>query len=280
MKPAPFTYAVARTVEDAIARFAAAEGEAKYIAGGQTLGPMLNLRLTQPDALIDIGAIAALRACDDSGAVVTLGAGIRHAEVEDGRVPDPSAGLMPRAARTLAYRAVRNRGTLGGSVAHADPAAEWPNILTALDAVAQVAGPDGPRTVPLAQFVTGYLTVALDPGEMLTGLAVPRLPPGARTGYAKLCRQAGEFALSMAVCVLPGGGGTARVVLGAGGQRPIVLASVAALAGGLGAWRAGARSEIAAALDDDLGRAGVTLDALDRRMHAATLARSIEDALT
>jgi carbon-monoxide dehydrogenase medium subunit len=278
MKPAPFDYAAARDLDHALALFSETEGEAKYIAGGQTLGPMLNLRLTQPDRVIDLGRIAALRGARTEAGRVLFGAAVRHAEIEDGRHPDPSAGLMPQAAARLAYRAVRNRGTLGGSLAHADPAAEWPNILLALDATVHLHGQDGTRALPLGEFQQGYLTTALAPDEILTGVSVPILGPGARWGYRKHCRQPGEYAESLAITVIPAPG-TARCVLGCAGPVPLLLGAVSALVAGMSGWQEGTVAGIAAALDADLDAAGVEADALDRRMHAATLTRSIRDAL-
>jgi carbon-monoxide dehydrogenase medium subunit len=278
MKPAVFDYDAARNLDHALELFAAAPDGAKYIAGGQTLGPILNLRLARPDRLIDIGRIAALQGARDEGARVVFGAGVRHAEIEDGRLPDPSAGLMPRAAQGLAYRAVRNRGTLGGSLAHSDPAAEWPNILRALDATVLLRGHGGDRELPLGAFQRGLLTTALAPDEIVTAIAVPALGPGARWGYRKLCRQPGEFAESLAVTVIPAGG-TARCVLGSAGPVPLMLAEVARLAAGLKGWPAGIEAGIADALDADLAAAGIAADPLDRRMHAATVTRSIRDAL-
>src|SRR3546814_5873333 len=130
---------------------------------------LLNLRLTQPDALIDIARVAELRRAEERPSSIVLGAAVRHAEIEDGLVPDASNGLMRRTARGLAYRAVRNRGTLGGSLAHADPVAEWPNVLTALNAVILLRSIDGMRSVPIREFLIGYLTTGLEPGEILVG---------------------------------------------------------------------------------------------------------------
>lgn len=278
MKPAPFGYEVARDLDHALELFGAADGEAKYIAGGQTLGPMLNLRLSQPDLVVDVGRIPALQGAEAEPGRIIFGAGVRHSQIEDGAVPDPSTGLMPKAAAQLAYRAVRNRGTLGGSLAHADPAAEWPNILLALDADVRLHGLDGAREMPIAAFQLGYLTTALAPDEILVAIAVPVLGPQASWGYRKLCRQPGEFAQSMGVTVRRGPG-AARCVLGCAGPVPLLLPAVSALAGRLDAWTPGAGDDIDGAFDADLAGAGVTLDALDRGMHLAVVTRSIRETL-
>lgn len=279
MKPAPFLYDAARDPDHAMALFASVEGEAKYIAGGQTLGPMLNLRLTQPDHLIDISRLEALRACTDDGTSVILGAGLRHAEIEDGHFPDPSVGLMPRAARSLAYRAVRNRGTIGGSVSYADPAAEWPNILSALGASVLVHGSAGPREIPIGAFLLGYLTTAAEPGEIVTGFRVPVLGQGARVGYHKFCRQPGEYAEALAITVKQPSG-AARCVLGCAGPVPLLLRAVSELATGMQDWQPGAAAEIAQALAQDFQDQRIEADDLERRSFASIIARSLKDALT
>jgi carbon-monoxide dehydrogenase medium subunit len=125
MKPAPFDYARPSSLADAIALLASDELSLKLLAGGQSLGPMLNLRLVQPDLLVDITAVPELRRAEADGDGVLIGACVTHADIEDGRVPDPTEGVLPAVARGIAYRAVRNRGTIGGSLAHADPAADW-----------------------------------------------------------------------------------------------------------------------------------------------------------
>ena len=277
MKPAPFTYEAARDVAHGLSLYEASEGEAKYLAGGQTLGPMINLRLTQPDHLIDVSRLDELKGAEEHNGSVVLGAGIRHAEVEDGKVPDPSRGLMRRAAGGLAYRAVRNRGTLGGSIAHADPVAEWPNVLTALAATVRLRGLNGDRELPMDDFLQGYLTTAILPDEIVMGFAIPKLGEGARTGFNKFCRKAGEFAHSLAVCVIRAPG-EARCVLGCAAGRPVVLSNVGALVARMPHWQAGARSEILAAMEEDIDSLGLDLDEFERRTHSAIVDRSIMDA--
>ena len=139
MKPAPFDYARPSTLSDAIALLRS-EGSVKLLAGGQSLGPMLNLRLVQPDLLVDIAAVPELLRIETEGDGLLIGACVTHADIEDGRVPDPTGGALPAVAGAIAYRAVRNRGTIGGSLAHADPAADWPLALAALGADGRVLG--------------------------------------------------------------------------------------------------------------------------------------------
>lgn len=214
MKPAAFDYACAATPADV--------GAARAIAGGQSLGPMLNLRLARPEKLVDIRRMPALRGVrqDDGGA--TWGAATTHAEVEDGIAPDPTDGFLRGVARTIAYRAVRNRGTVGGSLAHADPAADWPVALALVDAVAETSAG---RRIPIAALILGPFETVLQEGELLLAVHIPRPPAGTRHARHKVVRKTGEFAQAMAG-VRQGPQG-ARVVLGAIDAAPCVLDSVA-----------------------------------------------------
>lgn len=278
MKPAPFTYSRANSAEHAIELIQASGGFAKYISGGQTLGPMINLRLTQPDALIDVSGIEEMRQVQESATEVRLGAAIRHAEIEDGRTADPSQGLMARAARTLAYRAIRNRGTIGGSLAHADPVAEWPTIFTVLGATIHVMGASGNRAVPIGDFLVGYLTSTLDEYDLITAISVPRLPRASRTGFQKFCRKSGEFAHSLAAVVLAGKQ-IARVVLGCAIGKPILLPTVASIAAEASQWRDGMANDVARATLHDLKAAGAEVDEYDEHLHATIVSRAVEEAL-
>ena len=143
MKPVSFDYARPADVPSALKL--AGGASAKLIAGGQSLGPMLNLRLSQPELLIDITAIDELKRAEASNDTLFLGSCITHADIEDGRIPDVTNGALPSVAAGIAYRAVRNRGTIGGSIVHADPAADWISALSALGALAVIRGAKGMR---------------------------------------------------------------------------------------------------------------------------------------
>lgn len=223
MKAPAFDYARPASLGEAIRLLVDAAGEAQLMAGGQSLVAMLNLRVAAPALVIDIGRLAELRAHSQDKDAVTLGACITHAAIEDGSVPDPSRGLMRRAAETLAYRAIRNRGTIGGSLALADPAAEWPTVLAALHAEALVQGMDGERRIGCADFVTGIYATRLARGEIITCIRIPWLGANARWGYMKFARKSGEFASSMAAVVRDPDRAYARAVLGAAEGPPIVL---------------------------------------------------------
>lgn len=225
MKAAAFGYSRPEGLAAALA--ALGEDGARPLAGGQSLGPMLNLRLARPASVVDIRRSPELRGAREEGDTVVWGAATTHAEVEDGLVPDPTGGALRAVAARIAYRAVRNRGTVGGSLCHADPAADWPSALALVGAEATIAGPAGRRAAPVAGFLRGPFEPALDAGEVLVEVRVPRPPPGTRFGWRKTVRKTGEFAQAIAgLRHAPDGG--LRVVLGAIEAPPLVFEGPAA----------------------------------------------------
>jgi carbon-monoxide dehydrogenase medium subunit len=223
MKAPAFDYVRPQSLSEALGLLAAGNGEARVVAGGQSLLAMMNLRLASPALLIDIARLPELAAVAEDDAVVTLGAGVTHAAIEDRLVPDPSRGLMPRAAASLAYRAIRNRGTLGGSLALADPAAEWPVVLTALDAAAVLCGPGRRRRLACGEFIAGIYETRLADDEIIESIRIPLLADGARWGYLKLAHKSGEFAQALCVAIVDRARGHCRIVLGAANGAPLVL---------------------------------------------------------
>src|SRR5271170_8074794 len=189
MKAAAVDYVRPRTLAEAVDLLAAHPGEARVIAGGQSLVAMMNLRVASPGLLIDISRLPELCSVSDGADAVTVGACVTHAAIEDGRVADPSRGMMPRVAASLAYRAIRNRGTIGGSLALSDPAPEWPAVLAALDAEAVLCGPNGRRSLKCSEFATGIFETKLADDEIIEGIRIPKLSTDARWGYLKLCRK-------------------------------------------------------------------------------------------
>jgi carbon-monoxide dehydrogenase medium subunit len=275
MKPAAVDYVRAKSLAEAIALLAGAGDEARVIAGGQSLVAMLNLRIAAPALLIDIARLPELAVAEDEADAVSLGACVTHAMVEDERVPDPSLGLLPRVAAGLAYRAIRNCGTIGGSLALADPAAEWPAVLAALDAAAVLHGPNGRRAIDCAEFAIGIFATRLGRAEIVEKIRIPRLSATARWGYLKLCRKLGEFAQALAVAVCDPARRYSRVVVGAANGPPLVLAAAsAALAAGR--HDAGSmRPAIAADLDRAADR---QFDAFQRNLHAVAAWRAVRQA--
>jgi carbon-monoxide dehydrogenase medium subunit len=226
MKAAPFEHARPASLVEAISLLTTQAGSARVLAGGQSLGPMLNLRLTQPQLLVQVDRLPELTGVAADADAVTIGACVTHAAIADGLVPDIGGNVLARVADNIAYRAVRNRGTIGGSLCHADPAADWLTVLIALDAVAMLHGPDGARSLRVADFVQGAFRTALAPGEILRAVRVPRLPNNARWGYVKACRKPGDFAHAMTAIMLTAR--TRRAVIGALGGRPLLLEGDAA----------------------------------------------------
>lgn len=226
MKAPAFDYVRPQSLSEAIGLLTTGGGEARVIAGGQSLVAMMNLRIASPRLLIDIARLPELSAVAEDGDNVTLGAGVTHAAIEDGRVPDPSRGLMARVAAGLAYRAIRNRGTIGGSLALSDPAAEWPAVLAALGAEVVLCGPAGRRSLKCTEFSTGIFETKLADDEIVENIRIPKLSTDARWGYQKLCRKSGEFASALAVAVADRVRGHYRIVLGAA-NGPLLLLGAA-----------------------------------------------------
>jgi carbon-monoxide dehydrogenase medium subunit len=260
MKAAPFELARPACLAEAISLLTPRADTTRVLAGGQSLGPMLNLRLAQPRLLVQVDRLPELAGVAIDANAVMIGACVTHAAIADGRVPDVGGNVLARVADNIAYRAVRNRGTIGGSLCHADPAADWVTVLAALDATAVLQGPGGARSVPVTEFVQGAFRTALMPGEILRAVRIPRLFDDARWGYVKACRKPGDFAHTMAAVLLTAR--TRRVVVGALGGKPLLL-------------------EREAASIDGAARALQALDGLDevqRHMQLATLRRALAEA--
>ena len=250
MKPAAFALAVPGSLEAAAASLAS--DAARAMGGGQSLGPMLNLRAARPGVVVPLARLAALHGAEDAADAVTLGAATTHATIADGRTPDLEGRILARIAGGIAYRAVRNRGTIGGSLCHADPAADWLTTLLALGASVLTTR----RAIGLGQFVTGPYRTALAAGEIVRAVRIPR-PVQARWGYHKLCRKPGEFAHAMAAALLAPA--ARRLVLGATGGPPLVLEGAQATLDGA-----------AAALDG--------FDPVERALHLAAARRALAEA--
>src|SRR6516165_2548295 len=200
MKSVAFDYERPRSIDAVIRLLGEEKVFCKLLAGSQSLGPMLNLRLAQPDLLIDITSIPELTDIANGRDHIDIGACVTHADIEDGRLPDPSRGLLPHVASTIAYRAVRNRGTIGGSLAHADPAADWISVFPLLRAEIIVRSSAGERKIT-AHFIQGAFTTTLAADEIIESIDVPKLSRAGRYGFYKFCRKTGEFAEASAAAV-------------------------------------------------------------------------------
>ncbi len=231
MKAAAFTWQAPPDLAAAAQALVAGE---KIIAGGQSLGPMLNLRLTRPAALLALAGLAELRGVQQTASHVSIGAAVTHSEIADGLVPDIGGNILAGIAEGIAYRAVRNRGTIGGSLCHADPAADWVCTLTALgaEAITYRAGGSG-RAVWVREFIVGAIGNNQPPREILRAVRIPRLGPAARWGYFKACRKPGEFAHAMAAVLQDRPAGFCRAVVGATGGRPLIFEGAQATPDGI-----------------------------------------------
>ncbi|MGH7106324.1 MAG: FAD binding domain-containing protein [Acetobacteraceae bacterium] len=273
MKPVDFDYARPETLGAAIDLLAVGNGDAKAVAGAQSLGPMLNLRLVQPELLVDVTAIPDLTGTREEAGALVIGAAVTHAELEDNRSRDRTRAVLAGIAFGIAYRAVRNRGTIGGSLAHADPAADWLVCATALGARLVLRGLKGRRVVSVAEFVTGAFETVLAPDEVIVEVEVPLLSAGARWGYYKVCRKRGEFAEASAAVLVDDARGTRRSVIGATSGRPLVIEDPRPLA-----EIAGDAVVAEAVVADALAPTALGPDPLAIRMHGAALARAIAGA--
>jgi carbon-monoxide dehydrogenase medium subunit len=224
MKAPAFGYERAHSVEEALLFYASGDEDAKYLAGGQSLGPLLNLRLARPSMLIDVRSIDELRECTQTPDGLVIGAGVTHAAIEDGAVPGPVGAFLAVIAHGIAYRAVRNRGTLGGSLAHADPAADWVSTMALLDAQLDVRGVTGERQVPAESLVEGPLATKLAPDELVVSVHLPGWSAAARFSYYKFNRKPGEFADAIAGFAHDPERGVCRAVIGATDGPPAVIA--------------------------------------------------------
>lgn len=227
MKPCNFHYVRPKSVEEAITLLNKWRGEAKIMAGGQSLGPALNLRLAQPEVVVDITAIPELSKFKEEPDAVVFGSCITHAAIEDRRLTDPTGGFLHRVASNIAYRAVRNRGTIGGSLAHADPAADWMTTLAVLGAQVIVRGSGGERQIFVSDLMTNAFSIALEDDEIITGVGIPRFSKKAKFGYFKFCRKRGEFAEAMSAVVVDPERKVYRAVVGATDSRPILFGDIA-----------------------------------------------------
>ena len=276
MKPAQFEFARAASLGEAAAMLREANGGAKAVAGGQSLGPMLNLRLVQPSVLVDITAIPEMTRVEEDPEGITIGACVTTSDIEDGRVRMEELPILSTIAAGVAYRAVRNRGTIGGSICHADPAGDWLPALCAVGAECIVADGRHVRRVSVEQFVAGAFEVTLQQGELLRAIRIPRPSGTVRCGYYKVCRKAGEFALASAAVLLDRERDRFRAVIGATQGLPIVVADARTIFGAISSPGSAVRLDETAATGL-LRRAGLT-ESASVRLHLTALTRAAVQA--
>jgi aerobic carbon-monoxide dehydrogenase medium subunit len=229
MKAGKLQYHRATSLHEAIELSKSHENNARYLSGGQSLMPMMNLRMMLSSEIVDLSQIFDLKETYFIGNQYFIGACITHAMIEDSRIKDSTQGYMPFVASGIAYRSIRNKGTIGGSLVNADPAADWPTALLALNAIAviQAAGED--YQIPLSEFQRGLMQTALNDGDILKGVLIPQLSNKSKWSYVKFCHKVGEFAHSIVAIVDDRELGINNVVLGSAAEKPILLPRVSQL---------------------------------------------------
>ena len=272
MYPANFDYIRPRSVDEAVRLLQRHGDGAKVLAGGHSLIPAMKLRLATPNVVLDIARIAELSYIRPAGDRIAIGATTTHVDIETSTVLREASPLLAETASHIGDVQVRNKGTIGGSLSHADPSADWISILAALGATVTLRGPHGLRTIPVEDYMLGALEADLRPGELLVSVKVPRLSRSARWGYHKLCRKTGEFAHAIGAFVVDPDRGVCRAVIGATESRPIVIADARPIVADGNPQRFDRRAADALA-----GSAGMN-DPLDRQTHVVALRRAVERA--
>lgn len=232
MKPAPFEYFSPQTLDEALALLAEHGSDAKPLAGGQSLIPAMNFRLATPSVLVDLNSLDDLSQIAEHGDGLRIGAMTRQRALERSETVAQRAPLISATIPFVAHAAIRTRGTLGGSLAHADPAAELPAVMLALDARFTLRARNGSRVMSASDFFVGLFATALEPGELLVEVEVPALPAGSGVAFEEISRRHGDFALAGAAAVVSlddaGRCTLARVALLSLSERPILAERVAA----------------------------------------------------
>jgi aerobic carbon-monoxide dehydrogenase medium subunit len=284
MKPARFDYHAPATLDEAVRLLAEHGDEAKLLAGGQSLVPMMNLRLAQPSVVIDLNRVSEMAYLRPDGeGRIALGAMSRHHSVATSDLLRDRCPLLASAAARIGYPAIRYRGTLGGSLAHADPVAEMPCVALTLGAELVAIGPGGERVIPADDFFLTYFTTALEPDELLREIRFPAISPGEGWSFHESARKTGDFAIvAVAAQVRVGDGVIEQARLGIAGisDRPVRAAD---------AEQALAGQPLEIPLDEAADRAAATVDSASdihasadfrRRLVAVLTRRALEDALT
>ncbi|QIM48431.1 carbon monoxide dehydrogenase [Pusillimonas sp. DMV24BSW_D] len=228
MKAAKFDYVRVSEAKEALSLLEGSDGSTKAMGGSQSLGPMLNLRLARPQKVVDVSGIADWRTVSKEAGRIRVGAAVTHAEIEDGVFAELRGHMLQDVAGVIAYRAVRNRGTIAGSIAHADPAADWVLATSALGAELELTSAKGSRRSTMPEFMLGAYAVDLQPDELISAVYVPEKTEQTRWGYYKFCRKTGEFAEASCAAYFDPSTRTARIVVGALGGAPQLLPGLSA----------------------------------------------------
>jgi aerobic carbon-monoxide dehydrogenase medium subunit len=278
VKAARFDYERPKSLKEALALLQQSPGSAKALAGGQSLVPMMNLGLIEPDMIVDLSGLGDLRRVQEERDHLFIGAIVTHAEIEDGRAPDTTLGMLRYVAACIGSRGIRNRGTIGGNLAHGDPAADWSAALLALGADAQVVGTTERRTVPISDFLRDAFTTALRPDELLEGVRVPKVSRYARWSYYRVRRGANASPDVIGAVVIDPERGFCRTVLSGRRQIPRDLP---VLAGRLTSTdSADFVSKFGPHLVSEVvARSGFGGDPIEAQIYATVLSRAIKRAI-
>lgn len=281
MYPVPFEYEVAESVDHAIELLEENGEDAKILAGGHSLIPLLRLRLAAPTVLIDVGRIDGLNYVRDQGDHLAIGALTRHRQLLHDELVQQHCGILGYTAGLLGDPSVQHRGTIGGALSHGDPSGDMPSVIRALDAEIVVQGPDGGRTVSAEDFFVDYLYTALDPLEVVTEVRVPKLGENVGWSYKKFSRRSQDWAIVGVAAVVEkddGGISSARIGLTSMGSTPIRASAVEEALSGAGA---DAVAEAANAADEGTSPASDDAASAEFRRHLARVwtRRAVEEAL-
>lgn len=273
MKASVAGYARAMDLQHAIQLLTSANGMARVLAGGQSLVAAMNMRLSTGDLLVDISRLSELRGVTDNGETIRIGALTRHVEVGRDPLVKQHAPLLSDAVKVIAHDAIRNRGTIGGAIAHADPAGEFPACVLALGATLHVVGPDGDREIAAEDFFRGLFETDLEPEEVLTAISIPKAEDGERQVLQEIARRSGGYALA-GLCLVRRKSGHRITMLSVGEQPELAYAAMAKLdAGDIDGAVAALRGEIEPSTD--------TNASADYRRHiAGVLLRRAVDQIT
>ncbi|MBX3513382.1 MAG: FAD binding domain-containing protein [Xanthobacteraceae bacterium] len=273
MKAHAFSFERPLDVAGASRLLAEAKGEGRVLAGGQTLGPMLNMRLAMPKLIVDIGNIAELKSINHFSDRIVVGACVNHATLEDWIDLTPLGRLLSHAGGSIAYRAIRNRGTIGGSLCHADPAADWVTTMSLLQASLLTASTKGKRRLVMSDFMLGTYSTALNSDEMLVAIDIPKISSEARWGYYRVCRKVGEFPEALGAVLLDAPRSVARVIAGGMNGKPANLTSISEFVAATG------KTPELGQIESEIGQIEPEFDAIDLRHHAVAVRRAIQMAL-
>jgi aerobic carbon-monoxide dehydrogenase medium subunit len=281
MKPAPFEYHAPETAAEAASLLQEAGGDGKILAGGQSLLPLMNLRLARPSVLVDLRRVEGLDGTVANGGI-RIGSMVRHGHVQRSQEVQSRVPMLTEAMRHVGHPAIRNRGTLGGSLAHADPAAEAPLVAVALDAELVALGTGGTRTIPADEFFQGPFMTALADDELVTEVVFPEAPANSGWGFREVARAHGDFALVAVAAVVTVEDGKlrdVRIAVAGAADRPTRIGDAERALEGA-AWDGNARSDVEQIVRDALSPAGDSHASADYRKGVAGVltARALDDA--